>query len=637
MAALGSLVVSLTAQTAQFTSAMDRAAYQSQKNFTSITNAAKMAGAAIGIALSGTAFVRSIKSQIDLADEVAKTSQKIGVQAEELQKLRYAADLSGVSSETLTKALSRISSEAINGNEGLKKLGIAVRDTNGRLKSSDQILIDVADKVSKYSDGVGKTALVTKIFGERIARDLIPFLNSGAKGIEDLKKEAEELGFVMSQETVEAAERFNDNLTRLGRASDSLFSKIAQELLPALEDITEAFIQIAKEGTLVQLVSKSMLVVFQTLAVIGSDLGFVFVQIAKGLEMVATVAGNVATGEFAAAKQAFVDYNNQAEESRKKLDQFQKTIMGLGEATLKSGRDFGKSKDDAEGFSDATDKVGDAIDRLRKEYIGLFLTKQEMAILDLQMMGATPQQIADATRLAEVIRIETEAREEAKEKMKEYQDLLGRFNTLYNETASPAQKLADKEAELLSLRNELIAAGYDLAFVENLIAEARMNAADSFMPPKKEVEQTKTLVEDLSKAIGTAFEDALVSGGNFRELLKGIEQDILRIITRRLVTNPLEKFITNLDFSSIFGGAKFAGGPVSSGKAYIVGEQGPEIFMPPVAGNIVPNGQTAGMVSNGSVSISNTFYLSAPADKRTQQQVAAMAGMGVQRAIARNT
>ena len=637
MAALGSLVVSLTAQTAQFTSAMDRAANQSQKNFTSITNAAKMAGAAIGIALSGTAFVRSIKSQIDLADEVAKTSQKIGVQAEELQKLRYAADLSGVSSETLTKALSRISSEAINGNEGLKKLGIAVRDTNGRLKSSDQILIDVADKVSKYSDGVGKTALVTKIFGERIARDLIPFLNSGAKGIEDLKKEAEELGFVMSQETVEAAERFNDNLTRLGRASDSLFSKIAQELLPALEDITEAFIQIAKEGTLVQLVSKSMLVVFQTLAVIGSDLGFVFVQIAKGLEMVATVAGNVATGEFAAAKQAFVDYNNQAEESRKKLDQFQKTIMGLGEATLKSGRDFGKSKDDAEGFSDATDKVGDAIDRLRKEYIGLFLTKQEMAILDLQMMGATPQQIADATRLAEVIRIETEAREEAKEKMKEYQDLLGRFNTLYNETASPAQKLADKEAELLSLRNELIAAGYDLAFVENLIAEARMNAADSFMPPKKEVEQTKTLVEDLSKAIGTAFEDALVSGGNFRELLKGIEQDILRIITRRLVTNPLEKFITNLDFSSIFGGAKFAGGPVSSGKAYIVGEQGPEIFMPPVAGNIVPNGQTAGMVSNGSVSISNTFYLSAPADKRTQQQVAAMAGMGVQRAIARNT
>ncbi len=131
MAALGSLVVSLTAQTAQFTQAMDRAAFQSQKNFTSITNAAKMAGAAIGIALSGTAFVRSIKSQIDLADEVAKTSQKIGVQAEELQKLRYAADLAGVSSETLTRALSRISSEAINGNEELKKLGIAVRDTNG--------------------------------------------------------------------------------------------------------------------------------------------------------------------------------------------------------------------------------------------------------------------------------------------------------------------------------------------------------------------------------------------------------------------------------------------------------------------------------------------------------------------------
>ncbi len=637
MAALGSLVVSLTAQTAQFTSAMDRAANQSQKNFTSITNAAKMAGAAIGIALSGTAFVRSIKSQIDLADEVAKTSQKIGVQAEELQKLRYAADLSGVSSETLTKALSRISSEAINGNEGLKKLGIAVRDTNGRLKSSDQILIDVADKVSKYSDGVGKTALVTKIFGERIARDLIPFLNSGAKGIEDLKKEAEELGFVMSQETVEAAERFNDNLTRLGRASDGLFAKISQELLPALEDITDAFIQIAKEGTLVQLVSKSMLVVFQTLAVIGSDLGFVFVQLAKGLQMVATVAGNVATGEFAAAKQAFVDYNNQAEESRKKLDQFQKTIMGLGEATLKSGRDFSKSKDDADGFGDATDKVGDAIDRLRKEYIGLFLTKQEMAILDLQMMGATPQQIADAMRLAEVIRMETEAREEAKEKMKEYEELLGKFNTLYDGAASPVQKLADEEARLIRLRDELIAANYDLVTVERLIAEARMNAMDSIMPTKQEsdVKRLEDMFKNLGSTIATAFEDAIISGKGLQDILKALEQDILRIIMRKLVTQPLEGFISGALSSAIPGMQK--GGPVMGGNAFIVGEKGPELFIPPIAGNIVPNQQIAGQLSGGGVSVSNTFYLSAPADKRTQQQVAAMAGMSVQRAIARNT
>jgi hypothetical protein len=152
------------------------------------------------------------------------------------------------------------------------------------------------------------------------------------------------------------------------------------------------------------------------------------------------------------------------------------------------------------------------------------------------------------------------------------------------------------------------------------------------MPPKKELDQTKTLVEDLSKVIGTAFEDALVSGKGFRDLLKGIEQDILRIITRRLVTNPLEKFITNLDFSSIFGGAKFAGGPVSSGKAYIVGEQGPEIFMPPVAGNIVPNGQTAGMVSGGQ-QVSQVFNISTPnADsfRASQRQLARKARMGIQ-------
>jgi hypothetical protein len=338
MAALGSLVVSLTAQTAQFTQAMDRAAYQSQKNFSAMTNAAKAAGAAIGLAFSGAALIRSIKNQIDLADQLEKTSQKVGVQAQELQKLQYAADLSGVASDTLTRALSRVATEAANGSDTLKNLGVAVTDQNGKLRASDAIFRDIAERISKMEDGTQKAALVTKIFGDRIGRDLVPLLNQGEAGLKKLAEEAESLGFILDDNTRAAAERFNDNLTRMGRIKDGLFAKIARDLLPALEDLTEVFIKIAKEGSIVEIISKAILVVFQTVTVVGSNVAFVLVQVGQALVALNDSARALLSGDFAGSLNVWKQYNLQAKEAREKLDEFQKSIMGLG-ATARDGVD----------------------------------------------------------------------------------------------------------------------------------------------------------------------------------------------------------------------------------------------------------------------------------------------------------
>jgi len=70
------------------------------------------------------------------------------------------------------------------------------------------------------------------------------------------------------------------------------------------------------------------------------------------------------------------------------------------------------------------------------------------------------------------------------------------------------------------------------------------------------------------------------------------------------------------------------------GSAYIVGEKGPELFVPSTSGNVVANHQLQG---GQQMSVTNNFMISGSTDRRTQQQIAAAAGMGVQRAIARNT
>lgn len=89
---------------------------------------------------------------------------------------------------------------------------------------------------------------------------------------------------------------------------------------------------------------------------------------------------------------------------------------------------------------------------------------------------------------------------------------------------------------------------------------------------------------------------------------------------------------------AMFGGGRAVGGPVSSGTAYLVGEQGPEIFVPRGSGRIVPAGQTAAMLGGGGGSViqNNTFLLPQRVDNRSQMQVSQAAGNAAASALRRN-
>jgi hypothetical protein len=639
MASLGQLVVSLTAETAQFRQSMDRAAYQSQKNFQQITSAAKMAGAAIGLALSGASFVRAIKSQIDLADELAKTSQKIGVQVEDLQKLRYAADLSGVSNEVLTRALGRLSTEAVKGSDALKKIGVSLKDSNGNTKTSAELLKETAGQISKYSDGVQKSALVTEIFGDKLARELIPLLNLGKKGIEDLANEAEQLGFILSADAAASAEEFNDNLTRLGRVTDGLIAKITIELLPGLVAFTDQLIDIAKNTQVFETVGKAALVVFQTFAVVGANVAFVFNGIATEISGIARQLAALASGDFKGFSAIREQMVKDSKEAREALDRFEASIMGLGKTIKKSVKDS-----DGESFSDEIAKgiqdTEKSIQRLQKEYQALFLTRTELAVLDAENLGATKQQIETIRTLSSAILEQTEIQKEQKkaqeEALQKQKDLEAQASRIYSETRSPIEALNIRLAEL----NDLLDKGAINWDTWARASEAAQDAYDNAVDTAKQTQTATIFVRDLGNAIGTAFEDAVMSGKGFMDILKGLEQDIIRIIFRLYIMKSIEATIGNTSgpiggfLDSLFGGGRAIGGPVSSGTAYLVGERGPELFVPPSGGgSIVPNEQ----LGSSGISVVNNFVISTPTDRRTQQQIGAMAGMGVQRAISRNT
>jgi hypothetical protein len=256
MATIGKLAVQITADTAGLSSGLANAGRQTddfQNRLGGLTNKLKILGPA-AIAAGGAFAIGMVKSVANTADELAKLSARTGVAVEDLSRLQYAAGLSGVSNQTLTASIERLSrgmADAANGTgeagKAFEAMGVSVKNQDGSLRSQRDVLQDVAERFSGYADGAEKSALAQQIFG-RSGAQLIPLLNSGAKGLKDMADESDRLGNTISTSTAKAAEEFNDNITRLTTAMGGLARTIAGPVVEAMAKFTTSMLDAWKQG-----------------------------------------------------------------------------------------------------------------------------------------------------------------------------------------------------------------------------------------------------------------------------------------------------------------------------------------------------------------------------------------------------
>jgi phage-related minor tail protein len=87
---------------------------------------------------------------------------------------------------------------------------------------------------------------------------------------------------------------------------------------------------------------------------------------------------------------------------------------------------------------------------------------------------------------------------------------------------------------------------------------------------------------------------ALTGKTSIAQMADAILADFDRISTSQFIIKPVEGVIGSLVSSLLpISGARASGGPVDAGGAYLVGEQGPELFVPSSNGSIAPNGAPA--------------------------------------------
>ena len=172
---------------------------------------------------------------------------------------------------------------------------------------------------------------------------------------------------------------------------------------------------------------------------------------------------------------------------------------------------------------------------------------------------------------------------------------------LYGEEVSASEKIVGLRARESQLMQDLSATALTDFEKRAKILDEITGIYGRLVPL---IQEQNKLSMEAGEAIAQGFEDAVLSGGNLREVLKGITQDLLRLVFRQQVTQPLAGAIGNF-----FAGFRAEGGPVGAGNSYVVGEKGPELFVPGSSGSIVPNGAMGGGGNKSGASVNVTYNI----------------------------
>jgi hypothetical protein len=240
-----------------------------------------------------------IQQVAQTADQFNKMAQQTGIASEALQQLEYAAQLSGTDLNVMRTGLQRFARNANDATRGVKTaedgfrtLGIKVKDSSGELKSLDALLMESADAFQGMKDGPKKTATAMQVFG-RAGAMMIPMLNAGSAGIDEMRKEFVELGAQIDTKTGKQFEAFNDDQLRVKTAWQGIKNQIVMGLLPTLQKLTGQMTKWLKNPANRELVKRRIQSAIEGLIFVFRVLGKTLAFVIDNWKLLATAIASV--------------------------------------------------------------------------------------------------------------------------------------------------------------------------------------------------------------------------------------------------------------------------------------------------------------------------------------------------------
>lgn len=525
---------------------------------------------------------------ISAADNIAKTADKVGLTTDELQELRFAADQAGVGARTFDMAMQRFSrriGEAAQGSgelyDTLKQYNIGIIDSTGRTRANVDILGDLAEAIKNAKSEQEALRIAFKAFDSEGAA-LVNMLRGGRTSLEEMRQKARELGVVMEEGLVRQGEKARSKLDALWAIMKARLNVELVKLAPLILEAADALFKVAKAA-------------LEAFVAFSKFLGIIArtkeEQLTRGLDKTEDRIRNIQTAlegtmttprmrkrfeaELAELKKRRVRLRQELTENV--VGGVTDPFAGLSTPVPKMDRRFRLPPKKSEGGKGGK-TFADVIERLKSQNRELEMQASKVGM--------------------------TEA---AWQKYKAVQDAIA-FAKQNNIPLSEKQlqQIEAEAAKIGALQEKLTAA-----------QEAAARLANA----------KQTLV-NFGERIGQAFEDSVIAAldrtGSAMEKLKDIGRslvdDLLRQMLRLSVINPILNNLFKQNRPTISGvggvlgnlfqgaqgaqGAFASGGPVRGNRVALVGERGPELFVPSTSGRIVSNRDTAKMGGD-------TYYIDA--------------------------
>lgn len=300
---LSSLYISLRANTADFETDMGRAARVANQRAKAIkqgvSGALKDLWGPVLAGFSVAALTSGVKQVTDRLLEMKAAAHSVAMPLTQFSALAGVAKDADVNMQDLSTGLSTMARNLSLAQQGSKQAQGAFQALGldpSKLKDSHTAFLAVADALSKYKDGVAKTAIEQQIFS-RSGAQFNELLNQGSAAIQQQEQHMRDLGVALDEDGVKKLQAFDDQSDELSDTLQGIGQRITIALLPALTSVNKNLTDFAQHGDVTDF---------------ASGLGTVMTTLGRaGMVVAATFSevGRVIGGTFAIVRTAFQGIN----------------------------------------------------------------------------------------------------------------------------------------------------------------------------------------------------------------------------------------------------------------------------------------------------------------------------------------
>lgn len=672
--ALGQLIVRMGLDAADFVQGMTAAEAKASRFANGINSniqsgALLAAGALAALGAAAVGAFKVISEQVETIASFQQLSEKIGDTAENLASLKKASDVSGVSMDSiaaasvkLTAALSKTDEEGKGAAQAIKALGLDFNEFK-KLSPVDQIE-KLSQSFAKFKTGAERTAAAVALWGKSGA-EMIPMLNDLAEG--------SERHITLTGEQIRAADEFSKALARLSSDAGVLKSQLVAEMIPTLQDLLTAFTESgdnAKDAAgKFGVFSGGLQVVKQFI----KDTAIELVTLAEWYQKLSSLAvgykdvsAALLSGSLTQAREIGAAFRAEFDKTSLKYDALRAKIAAAGDgwrgknfddpriigsnggekpalpfsgAKPKDDKDSKAKKSEADQYLESLQKQLQTVEKLtvneklmQDMELGRLGVVTPVQRLELQLLAqkidATRAQELETKKAADAQKADSEAIVANWKRQDEAMERNARIGEELRQSVMTDQEqinaLEDQYAQALD--KKIISLETYSRLMDKLKAKTDENAF-SFL-------NLESTAQSAASSLADGLANAIVQGKSLTDVIKNVLKELAAMIIKAIILKALGALADSFVPGSgavITGvaGQKAAGGPVSGGSTYLVGERGPELFTPSQSGKIITNKDTFGSSSQGGGQ-QVVYNITAPSVSREE----VMAGINSARAAA---